>query len=388
MLENVRTTGSLSNRESDPTIAQRSLQIAAGCLGVEPSGLAVSKLTGDASSRIYYRINSIAHQNGNARSSASLVLVRYPDPFDETQSASKRLTELELTDPKARLTFASDPCAQIEVTRLMLGGGLPVPKVVGVCGDEGVIMFEDLGDLRLQEWLGGKPPEEIRDAYMEALRLLVQIQNNTEIALSSGSICSRLALDKDKLGWELDFFLDNYFDKYCSAVIPAAQMSQAREEVSELCHELSSLPRVLTHRDYHARNLMMHGGGMYIIDHQDARMGPRSYDLVSLLYDPYAELKADLIEELLDSFIGLTSSQKFRITDNAGFRRACDLAALQRLLKAAGTYSFQAAVKKNEVYVQYLAPALETAVEISRRIGRFDALRALIETHPVKRSGE
>ena len=46
-------------------------------------------------------------------------------------------------------------------------------------------------------------------------------------------------------------------------------------------------PQVLVHRDYHSRNLMLHRGQLYIIDFQDARMGPNTYDLVSLLRDAY-----------------------------------------------------------------------------------------------------
>ena len=47
---------------------------------------------------------------------------------------------------------------------------------------------------------------------------------------------------------------------------------------------------MLCHRDYHSRNLMLHGGALYIIDFQDARIGPDTYDLVSLLRDSYVDL--------------------------------------------------------------------------------------------------
>ena len=49
---------------------------------------------------------------------------------------------------------------------------------------------------------------------------------------------------------------------------------------------------MLCHRDYHSRNLMLHDGSLYIIDFQDARMGPDTYDLVSLLRDSYVDLSA------------------------------------------------------------------------------------------------
>ena len=46
---------------------------------------------------------------------------------------------------------------------------------------------------------------------------------------------------------------------------------------------------MLCHRDYHSRNLMLHERQLYIIDFQDARMGPDTYDLVSLLRDSYVD---------------------------------------------------------------------------------------------------
>ena len=47
---------------------------------------------------------------------------------------------------------------------------------------------------------------------------------------------------------------------------------------------------MLCHRDYHSRNLMLHDEPLYIIDFQDARMGPDTYDLASLLRDSYVDL--------------------------------------------------------------------------------------------------
>ena len=44
-------------------------------------------------------------------------------------------------------------------------------------------------------------------------------------------------------------------------------------------------------------------GDLYVIDHQDARMGPFSYDLASLLYDPYATLGDAMIADLYNYYL-------------------------------------------------------------------------------------
>ena len=62
---------------------------------------------------------------------------------------------------------------------------------------------------------------------------------------------------------------------------------------------------MLCHRDYHSRNLMLHEGQLYIIDFQDARMGPDTYDLVSLLRDSYVDLPEQTVSELIAYFLAL-----------------------------------------------------------------------------------
>ena len=62
---------------------------------------------------------------------------------------------------------------------------------------------------------------------------------------------------------------------------PPASATALRERVrGRSSRELAAEPRVLCHRDYHSRNLMLHDGRLCIIDFQDARMGPDTYDLV------------------------------------------------------------------------------------------------------------
>ena len=97
---------------------------------------------------------------------------------------------------------------------------------------------------------------------------------------------------------------------------------------------------MLCHRDYHSRNLMLHDGSLYIIDFQDARMGPDTYDLVSLLRDSYVDIADRELDELIAYFLALKRRRHAgRRRDE--FRRRFDLMALQRNLKALGTFGYQ-----------------------------------------------
>jgi aminoglycoside/choline kinase family phosphotransferase len=188
-----------------------------------------------------------------------------------------------------------------------------------------------------------------------------------------------MAFDEAKLRWELGFFFANYFNRYLHMRLEPAVSNAVQQDFKDLCAELASRPRVLTHRDYHARNLMMHDGRMFIIDHQDARMGPASYDLASLVNDPYTALERGLADEMVERFIEMKNKSTVPLSDIEEFRREFELMTVQRMLKAVGTYASQAALANNRTYVPYIEPAIARAIAAMKSLGRFDATRALLE---------
>ena len=343
--------------------------LAARQLDAPVDRVAINQLTGDASTRAYFR----AVAEGR-----TIIVSLYGEPFDESRRAIDCVLQMEATNPAARLTYASNPLAHIEATALFHEAGLPVPRILLTSGADGVMLFEDVGDLRLQDWLPGRAAEEVRDAYLEAVDLIVEIQNATSMALKAGSICAHMAFDEAKLRWELGFFFASFFNKLLKMKLDPQVANAVQADFKALCAELAARPRVLVHRDYHARNLMMHNGRMFIIDHQDARMGPASYDLASLISDPYAKLEPDLAGELIDSFIEKKSGSQQPLGDVRDFRRELRLMTVQRMLKAIGTYASQAATG-NQTYIPYIEPARERALQAMRELNRFDATRALIE---------
>ena len=79
---------------------------------------------------------------------------------------------------------------------------------------------------------------------------------------------------------------------------------------------------MLCHRDYHSRNLMMHESLLYMIDFQDARMGPDTYDLVSLLRDSYVDLPEVVVDELIAFFLAVKSAAGATDCRRSGVSRA------------------------------------------------------------------
>jgi len=301
----------------------------------------VVPLTGDASDRKYFRIIPA--------DGASIVLALHAGPIE----------------------FATLPFAN--VAGLLQRVPLPVPVVLDHADELGIIALQDLGDVTLQAHLGAATPAEHAALYRQAVAFVEQLQRRGAELTSDEYVPFRIAFDVEKLTWELDFFVRHFVEGYRAVALSAADKTALGEEWASLVAELAAEPRVLCHRDYHSRNLMLHQDSLYIIDFQDARMGPDTYDLVSLLRDSYVDIKDAAVDELIAYFLALKGVQ-----DDQEFRRRFDLMALQRNLKALGTFGYQTATRRNPVYIQYIPRTLRYARTNLEKYPRFARLRELL----------
>jgi aminoglycoside/choline kinase family phosphotransferase len=172
----------------------------------------------------------------------------------------------------------------------------------------------------------------------------------------------------------MDFMLAHFVRGLRRHSPPAAQEKELRRQLTDLCRTLASEPLVFAHRDYHSRNLMVHGEQLFMLDFQDARRGPCQYDLASLLRDSYVELEDPFVEEMVEYFLILKKSRDGRQTDRDRFYRIFDLMSVQRNLKAVGTFAFQSAVRGNPRYLQYLP---RTLGYVAKTLARRPELRPL-----------
>ena len=110
-----------------------------------------------------------------------------------------------------------------------------------------------------------------------------------------------------------------------------------------------------------------------MIDFQDARLGPDTYDLVSLLRDSYVDLTERELDELIAYFLALKGTPAAA----AEFRRRFDLMAVQRNLKALGTFGYQTTTRGNPVYIQYIPRTLRYVRMNLEKYPRFARLRTI-----------
>jgi aminoglycoside/choline kinase family phosphotransferase len=273
--------------------------------------------------------------------------------------------------------FQFEKLAFVNVARLLSLMPVPIPALLGHADDLGVLALQDLGDVTLQAHLGAATPAEHAALYRQAVALIATLQRRGAELASPEYVPYGVAFDVEKLTWELDFFIKHFIEAYRGVVIPPAARDELRREFAVIVESLAAEPRVLCHRDYHSRNLMLHDSLLYLIDFQDARMGPDTYDLVSLLRDSYVDLPEQTVSELLAYFLAL----KGQTGDERGFRQRFDVMALQRNLKALGTFGYQTTARRNSVYIQYIPRTLRYVRDNLEQLSQFGRIRELLAVH-------
>jgi aminoglycoside/choline kinase family phosphotransferase len=307
------------------------------------SNARVIPLTGDASDRRYFRVAPA--------SGPSIVLALHAGPFDA-----------------AALPF-------VNVAALFEAIGVPIPRILDRAGELGILALEDLGDITLQSHLGAVSDAERNELYARAVECIRTMQARGRDLDPSRFLPYGLAFDEAKLMWEMDFFITHFLEAYRGATLAGSSRTVLTAELRDVVRELAAEPRVLCHRDYHSRNLMVHGERLFVIDFQDARMGPDTYDLVSLLRDSYVDLPELLVDRAIAAF---AASRPEGSGSETEFRRRFDVMALQRNLKALGTFGFQATSRANPVYAQYVPRTLGHVRRNLDRTPRFARLREVL----------
>lgn len=155
------------------------------------------------------------------------------------------------------------------------------------------------------------------------------------------------------------FFLQHALRGYFASEIDAALIPLLRQEF-EAITDLLVQPEhfVLNHRDYHSRNIMVTYDGYFLIDFQDARMGLPQYDAVSMLRDSYVVLPDELVAAMKEFHYKQLLEHHLTTMTYYEYCYYFDLMGFQRAIKALGTFCYQAVVKQNRSYEQYIAPTL------------------------------
>jgi len=232
-----------------------------------------------------------------------------------------------------------------------------VPEVLR--HSDAAVLQIDVGDQTLFDLLHRDREAGVR-LYRQAIDALAAFQRATSANVNP-------AFTSDFFLNELEMTRQFYVD---------ALMGQTEESsrrliplFRSLADSLSRHPYVLCHRDYHGQNIHVINSSLYIIDYQDLRMGPDTYDMASLLRDRgVARLLGDGTEmELLAYYAALRKA-------DGSLRKRYFETLLQRSLKILGTFSRQPIERGRLHYLEFIPPTLESVERCLSELPEFEEL--------------
>lgn len=286
------------------------------------AGWTASPLAGDASVRAYYRI---ALPGGE-----TYMLAYYPE--EVRPQLQRFLAAYEAVAPHG-----------------------PVPEVLHSC--ELAVLQRDVGDRTLFDVLHEDREEGVR-LYRESIDMLVAFQRATPGELNAPFTASFFYAE---LEMAREFYVEKLMDSSADGLEPLLTM---------LCESIAQHPYVLCHRDFHGQNIHIANGVLFLIDYQDLRMGPDTYDVASLLRDRAVAcvLGDDTELELLEHY-------RERIGADEDLRRRYFETLLQRSIKILGTFSKQPLVRGRLHYLDFIPATLDSIRRSLDELPRYAAIR-------------
>jgi aminoglycoside/choline kinase family phosphotransferase len=312
--------------------------------------LRFESMVGDASSRSYHRVVD--------SNDSSWVVMEYGD------------IETSLADEKTPVGTIINDLPFVNVQQAMASAGINVPRIF--IEGQGFLVLEDLGCESLFDWMMTSPAEsEVLKRYQLAIDELIKIQA-ISINPNQKFIAVNRRFDVVLLAWEFDHFIEYGMEKIFDDDRSYDRLKNYFHSIAATIAKFSSC---LVHRDYHSKNLMLNKTGkIVVIDFQDALIGPVHYDLASLLYDSYVDLKEGTIDQLCRYYFD-NADENLTGESYEQFKIELHMVALHRNLKAAGRFIYIFLEKHKPTHMQFVIPTLKKAASHLSVIGALDRLK-------------
>ena len=276
------------------------------------AGVSVSRvepLAGDVGARRYFRLHSDA--------GATAIAVVYPETVRESMARWNRVRDA-------------------------LSGRIRVPRVLAESAEEGIQILEDFGVWPLSRVWSETP--ERRAAWLARAAACAAAVAATPDPGANPPFSAeffRAEMEKSRTA---------FFSELARDPLSPGEEAVHDEFAASLAREIDAHPRAFVHRDFHLDNLFDAAGEIGVLDFQDARLGPDSYDVASLAFERTTLVSPD--PEVSDAAGGHFERGCPR---PPGFRDRLARVSLQRSWKAAGTFARVCAAGRGDAYRRFLA---------------------------------
>ena len=218
----------------------------------------------------------------------------------------------------------------VDIAFLLAKSGINVPQIYAEDLERGFLLLNDLGN---NTYLDVIDSENADDLFNDALQALLAFQQLPMVAPLP-------SYDVALLRRELELFPDWYVRHELGIEFDAAQQMLWQNVTELLIDSALAQPKVLVHRDYMPRNLMLSEPNPGVLDFQDAVYGPVTYDVTCLFKDAFLSWPEERVRGWLEQYWQQASVLDIPVQpDFEDFLRASDLMGVQRHLKVIGIFA-------------------------------------------------
>ncbi|TWC48196.1 hypothetical protein FBY04_12555 [Pseudomonas sp. SJZ080] len=218
----------------------------------------------------------------------------------------------------------------VDIAFLLAKSGINVPKIYAEDLERGFLLLNDLGN---KTYLDVIDSENADDLFKDALQALLAFQQLPMVAPLP-------SYDVALLRRELELFPEWYVKRELGIEFDAAQQMLWQNVTELLIDSALAQPKVLVHRDYMPRNLMLSEPNPGVLDFQDAVYGPVTYDVTCLFKDAFLSWPEERVRGWLEDYWQQAGALDIPVQpDFEDFLRASDLMGVQRHLKVIGIFA-------------------------------------------------
>lgn len=253
----------------------------------------------------------------------------------------------------------------VDIAFLLAKSGINVPKIYAEDLERGFLLLNDLGNQTYLDVIDGENADALFDDALQALLAFQQLP----------MVAPLPSYDVALLRRELELFPEWYVKRELGVEFDAAQQQQWQHISDLLIDSALAQPKVLVHRDYMPRNLMLSEPNPGVLDFQDAVYGPVTYDVTCLFKDAFLSWPEARVHGWLEKYWQQALALNIPVqADFDDFLRASDLMGVQRHLKVIGIF---ARICHRDGKPRYLADVLRFFSYIEAVIARRPELAEL-----------
>ena len=218
----------------------------------------------------------------------------------------------------------------VRIAGLFADAGVHVPHIIAQDLQRGFLLLSDLGYQTYLDVIDGQNADRLFDDAVQALLAFQRLPMDAPLPSYDDALLRR----------ELQLFPEWYVQRHLGVEFSAQQQTLWQRASQRLIDSALAQPKVLVHRDYMPRNLMLSEPNPGVLDFQDAVYGPVTYDVTCLFKDAFLSWPEARVRSWLEQYwqqareVGVPVQPVLE-----DFLQASDLMGVQRHLKVIGIFA-------------------------------------------------